>query len=100
MMARRCGSGMALQAVISAGVRPQPMQSFDRGSTTQICTQGLEGAPGAGSRLMAVYLGRAMADEKADEAGDFGHLLRRAGDIAGLAADLAARQSDHRQSGG
>ena len=41
-----------------------------------------------------------MADEKGAPGGDLGHLLRCAGDVAGLAADRAPRQSDHRQGGG
>ena len=43
-------------------------------------------------RIHGPDLRRATADEKSAEAGDFGRLLRRAGDVAGLAADLAARQ--------
>ena len=46
------------------------------------------------------YLGGAMADEKADEAGDFGELFAGARHIAGLPADLATGEACHRQRGG
>ena len=38
----RCRSGSASEAhwAISVGVRPQPTQSFDRGSTVQTLVQG------------------------------------------------------------
>ncbi len=42
MMSRRSSSLISLQAAISATVRPQPMQRADKGSTTQILTQGVE----------------------------------------------------------
>ncbi len=42
MTARRSGSLMSRQSAISSAERPQPMQSADSGSTTQILTQGVE----------------------------------------------------------
>ena len=44
MIARAFGLAHAAQAAISASVRPQPMQSAETGSTTQILTQGVEGS--------------------------------------------------------
>src|SRR3974390_2362426 len=53
MIAVRSDSLMAAQAAISATERPQPMQSVESGSTTQIWTQGVaiaarEGCVGMG----------------------------------------------------
>ncbi len=42
MMAPRSASLNSGQAAISATVRPQPMQSSDKGSTTQTLTHGVE----------------------------------------------------------
>ena len=42
MTATRSASLMTPHAAISSVVRPQPMQSADKGSTTQILTQGVE----------------------------------------------------------
>jgi hypothetical protein len=42
MTTPRSGSLMAAQAVISAIVRPQPMQSAECGSMTQTFTQGVD----------------------------------------------------------
>ena len=41
-----------------------------------------------------------MADEKPAPGGDLGALLRGAGDVAGLPADLALREEDNRQCAG
>jgi len=43
MIASRLGSSSSPQAAISLTVRPQPMHSAERGSMTQICTQGVDG---------------------------------------------------------
>jgi hypothetical protein len=43
MTAARSVSDMSGQAAISVIVRPQPMQSAETGSTTQILTQGVAG---------------------------------------------------------
>src|SRR5271163_4692776 len=72
------------------------MQSAESGSMTQTLTQGVDRAEAD----MTSHLGGRMADEKPAPGGDLGQLLRRAGDIASLAADRAPRQRDHRQGGG
>ena len=56
------------------------MQSTDKGSTTQILTQGVE----ISEADMWPHLGHRDAHEKAAPCGDLGPLLRRAGDVAGL----------------
>ena len=60
MTATRSASLMTPHAAISSVVRPQPMQSADKGSTTQILTQGVENL---GSGHVASP-GRRDADEK------------------------------------
>jgi hypothetical protein len=54
MIAVRSDSLMAPQAAISATERPQPMQSAESGSTTQIWTQGVAIAAGEASVGMGV----------------------------------------------
>ena len=99
MIASRPGSSSPPHAAISSNVRPQPMQSALRGSITQIWTQGVEDGGLVRGALMRPYLGGGAPDEKAAQAGNFSKLLRRPGDIAGLAADLPPRNGGHRQSG-
>jgi hypothetical protein len=93
--ARRSASLIAVQAAISAVVRPQPTHMSDSGSRTQTLTQGVEIDADMGPDLSG-----GMADEKSAPGGDLGALLGGAGDIAGLAADRAPRQGDHAQGGG
>lgn len=99
MIASRLGSSRPPQAAISLNVRPQPMQSALRGSITQIWTQGVEGGGLVFGAFIRPYLGGGAPDEKADEAGNFGELLRCARNVASLAADLAPGDGGHRQSG-
>jgi len=87
MTARRSASLIVIQAAISAAVRPQPMQSADKGSMTQTLMQGVEIGADTGR-----YLSRRMPDEKPAPGGDLGALLRGAGDVARLASDRATGQ--------
>ena len=93
MTAPRSASLIAVQAAISATVRPQPTQSAERGSMTQTLTQGVD-IVGAD---MTPNLGGGMADEKPAPRGDLGALLRGAGDVAGLPADLPLSDEDNGQ---
>ncbi len=75
------------------------MQSDERGSITQIFTQGVDGGEGGSGALMGLYLGGGAADEKSAETANFGKLLGRAGDVPRLAADLPLRDPGHCKSG-
>ena len=94
MTAIRSASLIVVQAAISAVVRPQPTHKADSGSMTQTLMQGVETVG------TAPYLGSRMPDEKSAPGGDLAALLGGAGNVAGLPADRAPRQRDHRQSAG
>lgn len=83
--ARRSVSLIVIQAPISAAVRPQPMQSADKGSMTQTLMQGVE----IGTDTLS-YLGGGAPNEKPAPGGDLGALLRCSSDVACLPADRTA----------
>jgi hypothetical protein len=85
MTAIRAASLIVVQEAISAVMRPQPTYKADTGSMTQTLMQGVETVD------TALHLCGRMPDKKSAPGGDLAELLRRAGDVAGLAADRAAR---------
>jgi hypothetical protein len=87
----RCATPISDQREISATVRAQPMHNPLNGSTTQTFMQGLVGVT-SGS-FITMLLRRCEANEKGCPGGYFRGRRRRAGDVAGLPANMAPRQA-------